>query len=227
MVKFDRRAAIGGLGLLLAAAAGAAATPNRRLAEELPPLDLEGIPSQFGSWTIDRELAPVLPVPEVQEKLDKLYNKLLSRTYVDEQGRRIMFVIAYGADQADRMTLAHLPEGCYSSQGFNVLPSVATTVTVNNRPFNLVRLRTRKGPRVEPVTYWTTVGDEVLVDEVTRRMVRAKYSLRGIIPDGMLVRVSSIDTHEQEAFDLQASYVDALYNAVPAVTRTRLFGSMA
>jgi EpsI family protein len=224
----DRRAAIGGIALLLAAAAGAGATPSRRLAEELPPLDLEkDIPQRLGNWNVDRLMVPVLPAPDVQERLEALYNKLLTRTYIDDQGRRIMFVIAYGADQADRMSLAHLPEACYSSQGFEVKPAVPVTVPVDNRPFALVQLRTSKGPRVEPVTYWTTVGNEVLVDEVTRRWVRAKYSLRGIIPDGMLVRVSSIDSHVEEAFDLQASFVSALYTGLATATRARLFGSTA
>jgi EpsI family protein len=80
---------------------------------------------------------------------------------------------------------------------------------------------------VEPVTYWTTVGDEVLVDEVTRRWVRAKYSLKGIIPDGMLVRVSSIDSDEPRAFELQASFVNDLYKGLGGATRERLFGSAA
>jgi len=213
---------------MLVAAAGAAATPTRRLAQELPPLDLEtDVPQRFGNWTTDRLVVPVLPAAEVQEKLAALYNKLLTRTYMDEQGRRIMFVIAYGADQADRMSLAHLPEACYSSQGFEVKSSVPVVVPVNNRPFSLVRLRTRKGPRVEPVTYWTTVGDEVLVNETRRRWVRAKYSLRGIIPDGMLVRVSSIDPHEDAAFELQASFVSDLFKGLSVPTRGRLFGSAA
>jgi EpsI family protein len=224
----DRRAVLGGLALLLTAGMGAAATPRRRLAEELPPLDLEAnIPTQFGNWSLDHTIVPVLPAPDVQDKLEKLYNKVLSRTYVNAQGQRIMFVIAYGADQADRMSLAHLPEACYSTQGFEVWPSVPVSVPVNGRPFSLVHLRTRKGARTEPVTYWTTVGDEVLVDEVTRRWVRAKYSLKGIIPDGMLVRVSSIDDHEAEAFQLQVSFVNALYAGLTAPTRARLFGSTA
>jgi len=227
-MAIDRRAAIGGIALMLAAVAGAGATPTRRLAEELPPLDLEAdIPKHFGNWSLDRLVVPVLPAPDVQEKLDALYNKLLSRTYVDNQGSRIMFVIAYGADQADRMTLAHLPEACYSSQGFEVQPAVAVTVPVDRQPFSLVRLQTRKGLRVEPVTYWTTVGDEVLVNEVARRWVRAKYSLKGIIPDGMLVRVSSIDNNEARAFELQALFVSDLYKGIAAPTRARLFGSAA
>jgi EpsI family protein len=222
----DRRAVLGGLALLLTAGMGAAATPRRRLAEELPPLDLEAnIPTQFGNWSLDHTIVPVLPAPDVQDKLEKLYNNVLSRTYVNAQGQRIMFVIAYGADQADRMSLAHLPEACYSSQGFDIAGSEVAAVPINGRPFSLVRVRTRKGPRVEPVTYWTTVGDVVLVDEVSRRWARARYSLKGVIPDGMLVRVSSIDSDVSQAFGIQAKFVEDLYTGVSSATRERLFGS--
>ncbi len=225
-MKAERRALVAGLGLLLAAGAGA--TPRRRLAEELPPLDLEAkVPRRFGSWALDREIAPVLPAPDVQDSLDKLYNSVFSRTYVDGTGRRMMFLVAYGADQADRMTLAHLPEACYSTQGFDVLPTTTASMQLEGRGFQVARLRTRKGARVEPVTYWTTVGDYALIDEVSRRWARARYSLRGIIPDGMLVRVSSLDSDETKAFDLQASFVEQLFSGLPTPTRARLFGSVA
>jgi EpsI family protein len=172
-------------------------------------------------------MAPVLPAPDVQERLDKLYNKQLLRTYVNTQGQRVMFVIAYGGDQADRMTLAHLPEACYSSQGFQVSPTEVASVALGVGQMRVVRLRTKKGLRVEPVTYWTTVGGHALVDEVGRRWERARYSLLGFIPDGMLVRVSSIDTDSAKAFALHAEFISQLHGALPATVRERLFGKQS
>jgi EpsI family protein len=228
MPSLERRAILGGMVLLLAAAAGAAAVPRRHLAEELPPLDLEAdIPGQIGSWRLAQAIAPVLPAPDVQEKLDHLYNKVLTRTYVDDHGDQVMFVIAYGADQADRTTLAHLPEACYSSQGFVVFPTDVASVALPGGPFRLVHLRTQKGVRSEPVTYWTTVGGEALVDERSRRWARARYSLHGIIPDGMLVRISTIDTDAQRGYAVQADFVAQLYRSLAAPVRARLFGSIA
>ena len=225
MTDFKRRALLAGVGMALISAAGAVATPRRHLADELPPLDLEGgIPRQLGGWSVDQAMITILPTPDVQQELGKLYNKVLSRTYVDAQGQRVMFVIAYGADQADRMTLAHLPEACYSTQGFDVFPTTVVSVPVGGHSFSVLRLRTRKAVRVEPVTYWTTVGGEALVDEVNRRWARAKYSLRGLIPDGMLVRVSTIDTEETRAFGVHASFIDQLYGALDLQMRSRLFG---
>ena len=201
------------------------AAPRERLAADLGPLGLEeNIPRKIGAWVVDRSIAPVLPSADVQDRLDKLYNSIFSRTYANEAGERVMLMIAYGADQADRMTLAHLPESCYSSQGFEISPTVPSHVDVPQRSLGVVQLQTRKGLRVEPVTYWTTVGEYAFCEEVGRRLARARYALRGIIPDGMLVRISSINPHVQEAFSSHAQFIADLYAAVPAATRNRVFG---
>ena len=48
--------------------------PLRRAAEFLAPVDLEHqVPREFRQWRIDSGLIPVLPNPEVQAKLDKIY----------------------------------------------------------------------------------------------------------------------------------------------------------
>lgn len=225
MVKVERRTFLAGIAMLAAAATSAVANPSRRLASELPPLNLEdNIPRRFGDWHMDQSIAPVLPSPDVQEKLDHLYNTVFSRTYTNPDGMSMMFLIAYGADQADRTTLAHLPEGCYYSQGFDVWPTTTSVVAMPGRNLTIARLRTRKGLRVEPVTYWTTVGDGAFVDELDRRMKRARYALSGIIPDGMLVRVSCIDADEDAAFEAEAAFVAALYAVLKEPTRDRIFG---
>ena len=228
MAQLERRAAIAAIAMLAAAGSAAVANPRRRLANELPPLDLEAnVPSRFGAWNLDQAMVPVLPAPDVQERMNKLYNSVLSRTYTNGKGYRIMFLVAYGADQANRETLAHLPEACYPAQGFEIWPRVYASVPVIGGPLEVVRLRTRKGTRVEPVTYWTTVGDRTLVNEVSRRFTQARYSLFGVIPDGMLVRVSSIDDDETGAFEVQSSFVTDLCNGLAPATRARLFGARA
>lgn len=228
MSAIDRRAAIAGVAMLFVAATGGAASPHRRLADELPPLDLEAnIPRRFGDWSIDQAIAPVLPAADVQEKLDKLYSHVLSRTYVRADGHRIMLVMAYGADQGDRTTLAHLPQSCYSSQGFEVSHTVPGVIQVDDGSVGIVRLRTRRGLRVEPVTYWTTVGERAYNEEYGRRWARARYALRGIIPDGMLVRVSSVDDDETRGFEEQVAFVKKMYSGLPVATRSRVFGLAA
>ena len=43
-----------------------------------------------------------------------------------------------------------------------------------------------QGPRVEPVTYWFTTGDRVVLTYLQREMAQFKYALSGYIPDGYL-----------------------------------------
>ncbi len=211
--------------MLAVTAAGAAGNIHKRLADALPALDLESnIPLKFGNWKLDEAIRPVLPAPDVRERLNKLYNTILSRTYVDTNGYRIMFLIAYGADQADRTTLAHLPESCYASQGFAVSQRTTCTLAMAEQSLRYVRLIARHGDRIEPISYWTTVGDVDCSDEFERRWARAKYALYGVVPDGMLVRVSSIDPDSNAAFRAHEQYIAELRMALATGTRSRIFG---
>ena len=96
--------------------------PTKKLAEQKPPVNLElMIPRAFADWKIDPSLAPVVVSPDVQAKLDRIYNQTLSRTYVNRNGSRVMLSIAYGADELGESMQVHRPEFCYTSQGFDIV----------------------------------------------------------------------------------------------------------
>jgi EpsI family protein len=193
--------------------------PHRILARELPPLHLESdVPTRMGDWRQDDSIHAILPSPDVQEQLDKIYSQQLSRTYVNSVGNRIMLVIAYGEDQTGKESVAHLPEGCYPAQGFVISPRPARPVPLEGRELGVTRLVASHGARVEPITYWTTVGGKTFHSDLQRRYSRIRTALDGVIPDGMLVRVSSIDRDEQRAFLLHDDFVMALRaNLAPKV----------
>ena len=221
----ERRAVIAGLSMLLTATALSLPRHPRRLANDAPLVKLESqVPAKFGPWSEDESEAVVLPAPDVQRRLDALYSQILARSYIDSRAKRMMLLIAYGADQNDRTTLAHLPDACYPSQGFKVDARERKVIAVNGKPFGVVHLQTHNRRRVEPVTYWTVVGEDAYNDELPRRIARARYALKNVIPDGMLVRVSSIDSNATEAFLSQAKFVDDLYNALAINIRTKIFG---
>ena len=71
------------------------------------------------------------------------------------------------------------------------------------------RLTTALGPRNEPVTYWLTVGDQVIKNAFEKRIAEIRLGLTGQIPDGLLFRVSSIDA------DTGARVRDAAANSWP------------
>ena len=161
--------------------------------------------------------------PETEQLLKTLYSQLLSRTYVNKQGYRIMLSAAYGDDQRGGLQ-AHRPEVCYPAQGFTVnsLQDVAMPTSFGN--IDVRRLTTTKGPRDEPVTYWLTVGDHVIRNKVDKRLMEFRLALTGQIPDGLLFRISSIDKEPGRAFTMQQQFVADLMGAVPTETRRQLSG---
>ncbi len=224
-MTLTRRKALVAAVLMGSAAAGAQlATPRLRTADLGPALDLNRLfPASFGAWRVDTNLPVILPSPDVQAKLDAIYNQVLSRTYVDRQGRRIMLSVAYGGDQSDGMSI-HLPEVCYPAQGFEVRKRQQKEWDVGGRPIPVVQLVTKLAQRTEPVTYWIVVGDEVVPSRTAQKLVKIRYGFRGQIPDGMLVRISSIDNEPDRAFALQAEFTRDLSVAIPADERWRVLG---
>ena len=53
-----------------------------------------------------------------------------------------------------------------------------------------------------------------------------KYNISSRIPDGMLVRVSSIDRDEQRAFHLQDQFIHDMLSAMSEKEQIRLLGTL-
>ncbi|WP_119155430.1 exosortase-associated protein EpsI, B-type [Caldimonas tepidiphila] len=214
---------------LMLAAAGMAvlAKPTQRLAESGPRVELETLfPKQFGSWRIDESVPVVLPPPDQQAVLDKIYNQVLARTYVDGEGQRVMLSVAYGGDQSDSMQV-HRPEVCYPAQGFQVMSTRADALEIAGRNVAVTRLVTRMGGRVEPLTYWMVVGDKVPATRTQQKLAQLAYGLTGRIPDGMLVRASTIDTDSRRAWEVQDRFLRELAAHVDPARQTRILGAAA
>ena len=198
--------------------------PSKHLTDLRPKIDLEALfPRQFGDWKVDNAIPVQMVAPDVQALLNKLYNQVLERTYVNSQGARIMLSVAYGGDQSDA-TRAHWPEVCYPAQGFEIQSSDIGAVQTSNGMLRVRRLVTKRGPRVEPLTYWVMVGDRVSLSGTEQKWRQMSYGFKGIIPDGMLVRVSSVSTELDSAFALQAGFIGDMAVAVAKSSHTRVFG---
>ena len=214
------------IGLCMFAAAGMALAlkPTIKVADSGPKVDLEVlIPKAFGDWKIDETIVPLIADPELQAKLDKIYNQTLTRTYVNHKGERIMLSIAYGGDQSDTMAV-HKPEICYPAQGFQILKNASGTFATIDGSIPVKRLVATQGPRIEPITYWTTVGDKVAVSGWKWKIQQMKYGLTGQIPDGLLFRISSIQSDESAAYRVQDDFSRALLGAMPTADRQRIIG---
>lgn len=181
------------------------------------------VPKRFADWSEAPTRMTNVVNPQAKELLDKLYSQIITRTYVNAEGYRIMLSIAYGNDQRGGLQ-AHKPEVCYPAQGFKLQSLVTAVLATEFGTIPATRLSTSLGERKEPVTYWFTFGDSAIRSNLDKRIVELRYRLTGQIPDGLLFRVSSIDGDPARAYQLQDQFVAGLLASVPPADRLRLSG---
>lgn len=200
--------------------------PRERLSLTKPPIQLaQQVPTKLDGWVVDTSIMPLVADASLQSKLDALYSQLLARTYVNAAGQRVMLSIAYGADQSSESTAVHRPEFCYSAQGFRVRGVGRHKLSVGTRQIDVLRLVGEMGSRFEPITYWVTLDEKASLPGLSRKLDQLSYGLKGQIPDGMLVRVSTVGLPEAQSFAVQEQFLEALYQGLAPAVRTRYFGS--
>jgi EpsI family protein len=212
-------------GTLMAGAAGAAAlVPRGRLVLMPQGHELEAVvPKTLGGWTYVP--TPGIVLPRTEGTLSaKLYGDVLSRVYVSETQLPVMLVMAYGPVQNDLLQL-HRPEVCYTAVGFQV--SGTTPARLNLAPgveLPIRELVAESDRRVETITYWTRVGDDLPTNGTEQRVAKLKQQWAGYVADGILVRLSCAVPPEPGVRDQLAQFARELVNAVPAVDRPAILG---
>ena len=214
-----RELMIGG-GMALAAGVAFALKPRHHV-EFIAGGKIEAlVPKTFAGWNFVAASGLVLP-PQDQLQ-DKVYSQLLTRTYANAAGDEIMLLIAYNGAQ-DGVVQIHRPEVCYPASGFrlsrideHVVP-LADHVDV---PARFIIAET--GLRREQMIYWTRVGNAFPRRWSEQRWAVFRQNLHGDIPDGLLVRISSIST------DIDTAALDAfardLYGNVGSAMKQVLSG---
>lgn len=198
--------------------------PTHRIADQGPTVVLDKmLPKQFGDWKEDPDQFGQIINPQQKEVLDRIYTQTLSRTYINSSNQRIMLSMAYGTDQSDAKQL-HYPEVCYPAQGFQILSKHTGVIQTKFGNIPIRRILATIGTRSEPITYWTTVGNKVVVGNRETKLEQLRYGFRGEIPDGLLFRVSSITTDEFQGYALQESFLQSIITAMPADTRLKVAG---
>lgn len=209
--------------MLLTAVAAYGLTPRHKIAEHNPmPKLAEIIPQQFGEWRQIPGSNQIID-PGQAQKLNSIYDQVYSKTFQNTRGYRVMLSVAYGGNQRDELEL-HKPEVCYVAQGFTLYNKESTKVNILNRQIPVVRLQTKMNARYEPVTYWAIVGDTVVQSSYHKKITELKYGLKGEIPDGLLVRVSSIDTNNSQAFGEQENFLKTFMASLPPESQSKLLG---
>jgi EpsI family protein len=221
-VRFNRiQIILASIALLATAVMAEVLAPRELMASTFPAPDLAtAIPKQFGTWTLVPSVAPITPgEPEGFVQPDtlsaKLYGQEVARGYSDGHGNIVMLLIAYGPVQNQRLK-AHRPEICYTAQGFRVSNKSTTDLTyrADMPPLKLTRLITERESRFEPVSYWIRIGNDIATGVVENQLLRLKYGMRGMIPDGALMRVSTVGLSQQASYQLQDRFIHDLLASV-------------
>jgi EpsI family protein len=212
---------------LMLSASGLALTfrPTHKIADQRPAFKLETIPHTFGEWREEPQSLMQIINPQQQEFIQEIYKQTLSRTYVNAAGYRIMLSLAYVESQSDSFGV-HLPEVCYPAQGFQMGDRFAAQIKTSQKTIPVERMVATMGARVEPITYWVTVGDQIAAGPTERKLAQIRFAFHGNIPDGMLVRISSIGVDTASAYAAHARFVNDFEAALPRDLRTLLFGQI-
>lgn len=178
-------------GLFLAAAGTAFARMPDRRRPILPRGSLEKmVPDQIGPWRYASSEGVVLPTQD--ELQDRLYDNIVSRTYLAPAAPPVMLMLAYNSEQ-DGVLQIHRPEACYQAGGFALTPSETVPVTIAaGRSIEANRFVAAMPDRKEQVLYWTRQGDRIPSSWVGQKRDLLLANLAREVPDGMLVRVSTL-----------------------------------
>lgn len=187
--EVDRRKAL--LGLLFGSAAAFAAwrLPRKHL-DYLGSQKLEDIvPKTIGPWNFVAVSGLVIP-PEDQLSRT-LYTQLLTRVYWDKQNAPVMLLIAQSAGQSGILQV-HRPETCYPASGYQISPVVEHDISVGSGTLKTNTLSATSDASVEHIIYWIRVGNHIPTSWRQQKLDVAEENLRGIIPDAVLVRISTV-----------------------------------
>ncbi len=183
-------------------------------------VDLERlVPLKFAGWEAEGNGLPQMSVlltdPNDPTRGDRAtYDQILTRTYRKTNGAQVMLALAYGRRQMQELKI-HRPELCYFAQGFSVHLLGTTSIRLDNdRIVRATSLLTESRERKEPVSYWIRIGKDISTSSWQTRWIIFREGVHGSIPDGILVRASSLIDRNVEvasAFTVQQEFLRDLY----------------
>jgi EpsI family protein len=208
--QLDRRKVL--LGLLFCSAAGVAAwrKPTRHL-DYLGSGKLEDIiPKAIGPWKFATASGLVVPPEDQLERA--IYSQTLTRVYSDGENE-VMLLLAQSGSETGILQI-HRPETCYTAAGYDISAVTPYPVSVGGVLIPGNRMAARTEGYTEYVLYWTRIGDEMPASWREQRVDVAEQNLRGILPDAILVRISTVNSDARAAWASIDSFTRELIMSV-------------
>lgn len=217
-LALSRRHLVMGGALLAASGLALAREPKQRY-RDLSDKQFEALfPTSFDDWRIHP--ASELVMPPESDLAAKLYQHILTRTYVNSAGMAVMFLAAYNSMQLNNVQL-HRPEVCYYAGGFSI--DISKPLDLNLGPNLEIPARTvlaSMGTRHENILYWTRIGNEFPQSQVLQRISMTKANIEGYLPDGLLLRMSIINPDNAQSIQLMSGFMkEMLAHSSPEARR--------
>jgi len=213
----DRRKFL--LGLLFCSAAGIAAwrQPRTKI-DYLGTAKLEDlVPKKIGRWNFATASGLVVPPDDPFTK--SLYSQVLTRVYSDDRSPPVMLLLAQNGGQTGFLQV-HRPEVCYTAGGFQISPLTPHPIQVGSISVPANRMDATAGGPTEHVIYWTRIGKRTPATWRQQKVAVAEQNLEGIIPDAILVRISTVDDDADAALARIDDFVRALLLSIPPSRRS-------
>jgi EpsI family protein len=219
--KLSRREILAGLAMLSAGGLAAARKPNVEL-NYLGDKKLDQIvPNKIGRWSFVGTSGLVVP-PKDQLAL-ALYSQLLTRVY-DDGRTPIMLLLAYSATQNGFLQV-HRPEFCYTASGFALSDYEQRRVPVTpDRAIRVNTMSARRDDRGESLLYWIRIGEHIPLTWAQQKLVFAEDNLRMLVPDSLLVRISTPLVDPKADLAAIDEFVAALVGSINPQYRRVLIG---
>jgi|KBSSwiStaDraftv2_1062776.scaffolds.fasta_scaffold579787_1 EpsI family protein len=183
------------------------------------------VPLRIGDWSYETASGLVLPPPDQLARL--LYDQQLTRSYASPHHLPVMLLMAYGSSQGGMLQI-HRPEICYPASGFRLTETRVTSIPLGGGRAVASRSFTgNSDTRTEQVLYWTRIGDLLPTSWTAQRLAAIRSNLAGSIPDGLLVRFSTVSNDAEQAQQTLKLFARAMLEEMTPATRRMLIGPAA